>query len=157
MNITIFCDASYCDRSKIGGYGIWIKTERGTHRFKGAFKEPLSGPGRAEMAALANALHVAHKIYSPGADDTLFVTTDCLNAIETIKMPTVRKNNRDNQALLYIRDLLLTSKARYDFRHVKAHKGNVNPRSAVNTWCDRAARAEMRALRKVQDAAKVAS
>lgn len=128
--ITVFTDASYCNDTRSTGYAIWIKYGGGiTKRFTGSSTKP-TGSNQAEELALKQAMKyvMMHVDYS---HKHLVINSDCLGALESLVIPEELK-----------RDL-----AGIRLKHVKAHQNSVNRRSAVNEWCDREAKREMRNLR----------
>lgn len=151
---TVICDASFCHKTRSGGWAVWINVNYtdGRHenhvRIKqaGQFKSrPRSSEHAEQMACLIGIwFAVKHE-----AQDVL-VQTDCLSLVQTMGYGTSKKNRRE-----YL-DAQLNHwpnhAGRIQWRHVKGHNlKNVNDRRTyVNDWCDKQAKRYMRAQRDGQ-------
>lgn len=146
--ITIFTDASFCPRTKAGGWAAWIKYEKGTLR-KGA---PILGlaasPTHCELIAIRNSLHYVEQAFRITSDHLLVIQTDSLSAInmleEKIKIFGAKERELVDSILKWKRDHFCN----WSLRHVKGHMGTSTRRSAVNTWCDQEAGRHMKERRK---------
>jgi len=149
MLITLFTDASYCSRTKIGAYAVWAKTDGRTLRHAGVLKQPAPNSTLAETMALVNGIHLAITGMRPPPASRIIAQTDCLTAIEALSGRfTNPKTIRQYAAIVTAyRQRVETAAIMVEFRHVGGHKGTVTPRNAVNTWCDNECRRLMRAAR----------
>lgn len=130
--VTAFADASYCPNTGAYGWCFWVK-----------FGEPaqtvvesggglgLTNSGAAEIEAVRQALKFLNSIDLTAR--TVVMQTDCQQAIRELG-PQLGELTRVGALAAY-------------FKHVKGHRGTACPRSAVNSLCDRRARAEMRRRR----------
>ena len=152
MLITLFSDASLCPHTRKGGWAGWLKSEGKTVRGGGAFKRPLNDTSIAEAMAVVNALHLGRRkgLISPGS--TVLVQTDN-DSIASVLEGTAKRRITATAAVVeevahafhaVVTHLQITIR----WRHVKAHRGTVDRRSAVNDYCDEQAREHMRRARK---------
>jgi ribonuclease HI len=146
MNITVFCDASYCPDTKVGGYGIWIKANDKSHRYGGRFKIKPDNSSHAEAMALVNAIWFTEKVFGDLTNHRLFIRIDCVGVIQVIlnnKMP------HGSHAAVALRAKNMLANVDFNLKHVKAHKKNrEGARFAVNNTCDKIAYLHMASWRK---------
>ena len=132
---TVITDASYCHKSKKGGWASWIKIDGRVEAVRkyGSFKSRLPNSLEAEKRAALNGMTIAK---SYGAEGIL-LQTDCLSVIHLVDGTTKQKKLIDEWIkLLSSCGLLgLTIKG----RHVKGHTNKSEPRFFVNRWCDKKA------------------
>jgi len=149
MLITLSTDASYCSRSRVAAYAAWAKADGRTVRHSGALKQPVPNSSLAETMALVNGIHLAIAAMRPPAASKIIAQTDCLAAIQALSGMLRRAQViRQYEAVVAAyRDKVAAARIVVEFRHVGGHKGTVNPRNAVNTWCDGECRRLMRAAR----------
>lgn len=125
--ITLFTDASYCPDTHAWGWAAWIKygAPAETLRLSGGGSH-CQGSNQAELLALQHGIEaVAAQV--PVVGKIVVVQSDCLGALES----------------LVVNPLTMAGATAVRKKHVKGHQGVKCPRSAVNTWTDRAAREEM--------------
>lgn len=128
--ITVFADASYCSKTNAAGYAFWIKCSQGTFRKSLSFI--TNNSTEAEKRGLDDAvLYVINNINFTGK--IMVLQCDNISALNRIDVNYLVKE-------LGFKKITL--------KHVKGHQGLKNPRSAVNTWCDREAGIKMRELRR---------
>jgi len=137
MLVTINTDASFYPLQKIGGYAIWIASNKGRVKHAAGFKDTLHGPHDAEFKAIINALHLLKK--QRWEITEIYINTDSQTVIETIetkgtfkKLPQYGKDNY--QAYLSIIKELGVKHV--SLRHVKAHLHTNTARHWVNEWLD---------------------
>ena len=156
MIVTIFTDASFDDRARAGGWSAWVKyggAAATTLRFSAPFREkPCSSIG-AELAAIANALHLAATRLPLTPDTFVILQTDCVPAIDLLE----GRWRKQRAAFLAacersINETVAKAGFRLELRHVRAHRHKVDRRSAVNEWCDTAAKSALRRARERQAA-----
>lgn len=123
--ITLFTDASYCPETRAWGWAAWIKYGAPAETLRlsgGGFC--CQGSAQAELLALKQGIEaVASQV--PVQGKVVVIQSDCVSALERICVE------------------LLAGALGVRKKHVKGHQGVKCPRSAVNTWTDRAAREEM--------------
>lgn len=174
--VTIFADASYDYRSRAGGWAAWVKagSQQGQYGH-GILKVDADGPMQAEMAALANGLHLARSMGTLQPGTPVLLQSDCMLALQLIlsccdgagnsaasgglpvtKLKAVSPNRRAIPALQLILDMAKELGLRVWVRHVKGHSGGDDARSFVNSECDRLARADMRTEQRARRTADAA-
>lgn len=125
--VTIFTDASFCPDTRAWGWAAWIKygVPAETLRLSGGGKH-CQGSNQAELLALQHGIEaIADQV--PVKGKIVVVQSDCVGALSTVCDKALF-----NAGASFVRR-----------KHVKGHQGVKCPRSAVNTWTDRAAREEM--------------
>ena len=140
-------DASYCDRTKSNGYGVWVKSDRGHFQCGGNIKGGVDNPQEAEAKAMANALWFAFYQGIAKEGDRLIIQTDCVNNIHAFKNGIKNKNHSALEPLEFCKSLLKEKKCLYELRHVKAHDPSLGNRNYVNDICDKLAGQAMRKQR----------
>jgi ribonuclease HI len=149
MLITLFTDASYCNRTQVGAYAVWAKTDGRTVRHSGVLKELVPSSALAETMALVNGIYVTIAAMRPPAASKIIAQTDCLGAIQALS-GMLRRAHAVRQFAATVnayQQKIAASGVTVEFRHVSGHRGTVTPRNAVNTWCDEECRRQMRAAR----------
>ena len=173
MLVTLFSDASLCSDTKVGGWAAWLKTSRSpsAYRAGGSFIVQIDDITLAESMAVVNALASGLRSGVIQTCDEVLVQTDNNNVMGVLNGTTKRKKPsrrrrlkkglsssqarnlkyRRNREIKIISRAFLGIVQRHDlsirWRHVKAHRGKVDRRAAVNTFCDETARAHMRKVR----------
>jgi ribonuclease HI len=149
MLITLFTDASYCDRTGVAAYAAWAKTDGRTLRRAGVLKDPAPDSALAEAMALVNGIHLVLAGMRPPPNARIIAQTDCLSAIQAFsgKLRNPKAIQRFAPVVAAYRGRVEAARVQVELRHVGGHKGTVTPRNAVNTWCDQECRRLMRAAR----------
>jgi len=170
MNVTLFSDASLCEKHRIGGWAAWLKSNRGTIRRGGAFRAHINDITIAEAQAVVNGLFEGIRVGVIRQGDTVIIETDNDQVLGILHGTTLRKatlavktrrkiswkelkqeNQQRNGQIAEVARYFALAKAalQLDFRwrHVKAHTTMRDPRSSLNRVCDRQAKAHMQAAR----------
>lgn len=139
--ITLFCDASFCPKTKAGGFGGWVKFGFPPRTFRvGGVLDQCNNAEEAEICAVIYTLTHAQNSKWFNTDfnwegKVLVIQSDCQGAIRKLK-PVMGKNLK-HLKLKYIK-----------WKWVKGHSGYGNKRSAVNEFCDKQAKKYMYEERK---------
>jgi hypothetical protein len=141
--VTLFTDASHAYRRQIGVWAAWAKCDGRTIRRSGTCKEPMTQTDTVELAAIGNGLFCVKQEFDPPKNSLIIVQSDSMNALGFISRKAARRD-QDKRIIDHILKLEADNGWRLDLRHVKAHRGTIDPRSAVNTWCDTECRRQMR-------------
>jgi ribonuclease HI len=144
ISYTINTDASYSHKYKRGAWAYWIKGQDFHVKKSGMFEQKLHSSFIAELLTFEKALQEINKVIIPEHRSAvmLYVNSDSKFVLDTVA-GTIKSKSRKNQPIIKAIQHVV---GQYNVvaRHVKAHTGNLEePRSWVNDWCDRAARAEM--------------
>lgn len=133
--ITVFADASHCPNTKACGWAAWIKYGHPatTQRLQGR-QADIGTSNLAELLALQSAIDYIER-HIPFHDKILVIQSDCQGALNKLEDRVERLKRHGARHV--------------KLKWVKGHNGRKDSRSAVNSWCDEAARGEMRALREV--------
>jgi ribonuclease HI len=138
MRATVIADASFCSRTKAGGWAVWVAYDGGTKgQHSGMFRSRPPSSGIAELQAVLNGLWIAHQ---NGARDIL-IQTDCMSVVHAINgVGAYAKLYRDAHTK-HFADATVRAK------HVKGHTTIADARSWCNRWCDTEAKRHMRKQR----------
>jgi ribonuclease HI len=122
--ISLFTDASICDKTGAGGWGYWVKG-RGRHAEGGnAFREPCENSNDAEIQAVANALAHCVGIGMIEVNTHVLVQCDSAHAIQALsinrKDPTITP--KQLEARNFIIKLAEDTGFSFSVRHIKGHK-----------------------------------
>ena len=131
--VTLFTDAGFDAKLRLGVWASWAKSDGITHRKSGVLKGEVFSSGQAESAAAANGLTTAVSFFAPASGATFIIQLDSTEAIAALE----GRLNKYPDIVAYVRGFARTHNLKLMFRHVKGHRGNTCRRSAVNTWCDR--------------------
>jgi len=165
MLVTLFCDASRCPETGIGGWGAWVKVdgwEKGK-TFGGALPAPYPSAHVTELVGIARAVRHLDREGALHKASAIMVQTDCVRALEVIlaTVPgstiarhkdsahfTRRRLIPDHHELHAAEEIArLTDGMMLMCRHVRGHKRGEN-RQWVNRVCDKIAKRHMRVLRQ---------
>jgi hypothetical protein len=146
----MFTDASHNEALQRATYAVWFKWDGQTFRHAGPIRGPITQIGDGELAAIANGIYLALKHVPYLMGGKIIIQTDSMEAIAALLNRRHRRPTA-HRIVDHILNLQLANNLTLDYRHVKGHKGNLTPRNAVNTWCDRQCTIEMSKLRAAPD------
>lgn len=155
MLVTVFSDAGLCPHMRLGTWGGWVKSVRGTARGGGVLKDAMFSTTVAESRALLNTIHMGLKagVIQPG--DTIVAQTDNDAVGVAIAGAKTKKGGHKQpdrvETARVAQEFLARHNLTLEWRHVKGHSGGGDPRSKVNGYCDRVARYFLRAERAKRD------
>lgn len=163
MNLTLFCDASFCPKTKVAGWGAWAKRMEWIEGliFGGAFKRTFDNNHEAELCAIANALFVLKEEGHLTGITNVMIQSDSLRSLGLIKLklPSAQiRDHADGASILKgvgksmtetegVGLSLITKvwSGSFDIqlRHVRGHRQGPS-RQWVNRQCDATAKGHMR-------------
>jgi len=148
MIVSIFSDASYDHKLRVGGWGAWARSDRGMESGGGAFAVSPSNPEEAEGYALVNALHFAFRsgIAMPG--DRIVAGVDNEGVLQLVRGERPASHDWQRLVLRHLERFADEARVRFDFRHVKAHAPRRGGRNFVNNVCDRLAKQGLKDARE---------
>lgn len=150
MNVTLICDASYCDKHKVAGYGWWIACQRGKIGGAGRMTQDVENNNTAEMMAICNTIWEGVNKGVIHMGDTLLIQSDCLSAMDKMKGVQEAVTLQEKAILNYFDKTVARNRLSIQFRHVRGHTNVDDRRSVANRMCDKRAKAEMRAARRAK-------
>lgn len=172
MNVTIYSDASICNKTLAGGWAGWIKSDRGTLKADNILKNKINDTSIAEAMAAINTLIYAIKNDAIQNGDKVILTTDNDGVMDILEGKASRKftfkkarkkkisiwkfSKNINNANKYIKEISSDYKKyvkKYNliikWAHVKSHTNKNDPRSYINSNCDKRAKLNMKKARKL--------
>lgn len=154
MLVTINTDASFCPNSNYGAYAFWVVCNEFKITKSGVFKSKCKNPQDAEARCVINALKVVLSAHT--GITKIVVNTDSRDVVaflggdkehfKTAKSKAKLKHIQEAYREVLSRSL---SRAKIEFRHVKAHSGVKDKRSWVNEWCDLEAKRQLNRYRSL--------
>ena len=128
--VTMICDASHCPYTNATGWAVWIKhgSPAKTERLSGSTRTKDSTKAE-RYALLKGSLYLIENVDLQ--DAIVIVQSDCRGALGKVDVGLFKQRGARHVKLKWVR----------------GHQGVKDPRSAVNTWCDTEAKAQMRPLR----------
>ncbi len=151
MLVSVFADASFCPNTHAGGWGAWVKSERGTSVSGAAFASQLVSATEAELCAAVNGVHHALTKGIAVTGDVILVTSDCMAVVRWIVPVVMHGRDPGSETQIQAASQLRGWAKRYGLRfvskHVPGHAGPGTPRTWVNEWCDKRARRHMLEMR----------
>jgi len=173
MLVTLFSDASLCGTTNVGGWAAWLKTSRApsAYRFGNSFAVQIDDITLAESMAVINGIACGINEGVIHCNDEILVQTDNNNVMGILTGTTKRKKpsrrrrlqkgisasqaralaHRRNREIREISRIFFGIVGRHEltirWRHVKGHRGKIDRRAAVNSFCDQTARNHMRSAR----------
>lgn len=147
--LTVFTDASWCPRTRVGGWAAWAKREDMGTFFKAAsFKVTLPGSIEAECAAISNAVTLLHRANFLGGDHHVLIKLDCRAVIDHIGRFVDKSSDLLDPYAVQLREAAERVRC-LELRYVEGHCAYDTPRHHVNNRCDRAAYAAMMEARRI--------
>ncbi len=134
--VTMFTDASYKAEDKLASWAAWAKINGQTYRYSGLLKNSIDHADEAELSAIANGLAKLRGQKLLQRHDIIIIQSDSKTALTALSKRQGR-TEYNRQVIKFIDQLYTDLHLRFSLRHVKAHKGSMSPRHAVNSWCDR--------------------
>lgn len=158
MLVTVFSDASWCPRTKVGGWGAWAKSGRVQWgvQFSGAFRRQANDSNEAELMAAACALASVLGSEVATAGDTILFEIDNEHALRLVthdeQVEIRARSALEREAIEVLLELKSRHALTFKTRHVKGHSGRQRrDRFGVNELCDRLAKKHMLDARQRAD------
>lgn len=149
MRVTVLCDASFCPRYHVAGYGYWIASNRGKNGGSGQIARVVQDNNVAEAMAICNVIwHGIQKELIRNQDEIL-IQSDCLRGMDLLRISRLTKTPEELEVYEYFVRLKKDFQLECKFKHVKAHTpAEGKARLVANHMCDRQARQAMRRARQ---------
>lgn len=140
--VTIIADASFCDKTKAAGYGVWVAGDYGRGPFSGPLPAPLCN-NTAEIMAVANALWHAASSNFIRKGTSILIKTDSVTAIRLFNQDRYPKNEQQTIALTFFNKIKNELGLVIHLSHIHGHTGRKEPGNVAQQKCDNAAKEEM--------------
>ena len=79
MLTTLYCDASFCPENLVGGWAVWLRSERGRHVESGATPDYCDYSNEAELAAIYAGIY--RTVTRWPKTEAILVRSDCTTAL----------------------------------------------------------------------------
>lgn len=152
--ISLFTDAGYDSKLRLGSWGFWAKRSSRERSVWGGgrLRPPVPGPAEAEAMAVANALASLTQQGFIEPQTHILIQTDNLYVVRMLNQdlnPHTKTFKKLSPYTEYIVDLAKTTKFSFNARHVKGHvsKKKGASRHAVNNICDDICRRHLQSAR----------
>lgn len=141
MLTTLYCDASFCPRDRVGGWAIWLRSEEGRHIESGPVPEYCNVSNEAELAAIYAGIYRAITLW--GRTEAILVRSDCTAALHWMEQRYEAPTEGGRRLQLLIRRLHDNRMLSLIPRWVKGHQGGDQTEAWLNRRVDRMARKVM--------------
>lgn len=137
MLVTIIVDASFYLKPRSAAWAFWTISNLGKLQYSGLFHREVLDSNHAELAAIANALHVSLPNAVCYGVKKVLIQTDSMTAINAING---KYEGKYGAAIKTIYTLIEKYEIEFEMRHVKGHVGKGTPRNYCQDWCDQESR-----------------
>lgn len=148
MLVSVFSDGSFCRHKLVGGWGAFIKSNRGSLFRGGPLRGRVNTSLEAEVLAAVNAIHLAVSTEIAVEGDLILLQSDCTDALDILTLVGRSGTARCRYAKKLTNRLLMKKGIALNVRHVKGHQRSLEPRFKVNNICDEMAKEGMNEMRK---------
>jgi len=146
MLTTLYCDASFCPHELVGGWAIWLRSERGRHVENGATPDYCQNASEAELVAIYAGIYRALTRWPETT--AILVRSDCTTALDWMMDRYYPKRKGGQRVAKKIRQLRYQRGVRLIPRWVKAHREGSETDVYLNRRVDELAREMMVGQRK---------
>jgi ribonuclease HI len=141
MLTTLYCDASWCPHLLVGGWAIWLRSERGRIVEDGVVPEYCSQSYEAELAAIYAGIY---RTLSRWPNTTaILVRSDCETALHLMSNLYQGRHQGARRLATKIHGLQREVGVRLIPRWVKGHQRGTNTDAYLNNRVDEMARSVM--------------
>lgn len=142
MTYTLYSDASYTTDSYVGAYAFVATLGEFVHKQSGILKSDVADNLLAELLAFSEGISFINKIIPKSARSlvTIEYYTDC----EWVLRVLSGESNGGKHKNIVKSVLHATAGYKLSGAFVRAHQEKMDQHMVLNSWCDHAARAELR-------------
>ena len=149
MLTTLYCDASFCPHQLVGGWAIWIRSERGRFVENGKTPDYCQNSSEAELVAIYAGIY---RTLTRWPETTaILVRSDCTAALDWMVGRHHPKKESGQRVANKIQQLKHQRGVRLIPRWVKAHREGSETDVYLNRRVDKLAREMMVGQRKGQN------
>lgn len=141
MLTTLYCDASFCHQSKVGGWAVWLRSDQGRHVESGPMPDYCTSSNDAELAAIYAGIYRAATMW-PQAEVVL-VRSDSDTALNWMARRHEASSPGSRRLVAKIRDLEKQHRLRLVPRWVQSHQRGNTTDAYLNRRVDQMAYDEM--------------
>jgi len=138
MLTTLYCDASWCPHEQVGGWAIWLRSERGRHIESGAVPDYCQYSNEAEFAAIYAGIYRA--VTKWPKTTAILVRSDCTGALHWMERRYPINSQAGRRLQKRIAELKEKRKVRLIPRWVRGHRGGKDTDVYLNRRVDEMAR-----------------
>lgn len=145
ITATLYCDASWCPKYKVGGWGIYCRSDKGKFEASGLPPDYCQDSTGAELCAIFAGLY---KITQTWPDSQIiYVRSDCSGVLKIIESP--KKHPREDLRRLQkkIQKLKIKKDLVVQLGWVKGHQSDKTVKTWVNNRVDQLAYSVMERAR----------
>lgn len=146
MFVTLYCDASFCRESRVGGWAAWLRSECGRIVRSGVTPPYCVESYEAEIAAVFAGLHLA--VTSWPTTTAVLVRSDCRSALDALAPGRAFRHEGAVKLASMISDLRERHSLRLIPGWVKGHRHGAAVDVHLNRQVDAKAKAVMRYERR---------
>lgn len=150
MLVTLYCDASFCSRTKTGGWAVWLRSDAGRIVRGGACPEYVAHAYEAELAAIFAGVHLALTQWPQTT--AVLVRSDCRAALDIMRQQQRVKHPGARTLAGKIQALRTKKRTRLIPRWVKGHQHGEAVDAWLNRKVDALARDHMQRTRRAKQA-----
>lgn len=142
-SVRVVADASYDEKLRRAGWACWVQSGETPVRESGVFEDVVYDNNHAELAALARGIGCAIRDLKLRPGETIIARTDSLNAVQALNGTRLINPNRiyEQRICDRLHSVVRSKGLRLVLEHIGGHTGKQDSDSAMQAWCDKAARA----------------
>ena len=138
ISATLYCDASWCWKYKVGGWGIYCRSDKGRFELSGEPPSYCQDNVGAELSAVFAGLY---RITQAWPDSQLiYVRSDCSGILTIIESSEPHRRDDLHRLQQKIQDLRKEKELILQLGWVKGHQDGKTVKSWVNNRVDKLAR-----------------
>jgi ribonuclease HI len=145
MLTTLYCDASFCPHNLVGGWAIWLRSERGRIIEDGPVPDYCKESYEAELAAIYAGIYRTLNRWSNTT--AILVRSDCETALNLMSNRYQGRHRGARRLATKIHGLQREAGVRLIPRWVKGHQRGTKTDAYLNNRVDEMARAVMQSER----------
>lgn len=150
MFVTLYTDASWDHKARVGGWACWLRSNQGKIVRAGYVPDYCVYAYEAELAAVFAGIWTA--LQSWDATHTILIRSDCQQALALVDGQSAAKHYGACRLQSKLQELRRSSNVRLLTRWVKGHRRSSTTDAWVNNRVDQIARDRMQEQRKLKSA-----
>ncbi len=131
MLTTLYCDASFCPHTRVGGWAVWLRSELGRHVESGPTPDYCRFSNHAELAAIYAGIYRAATKWPE--TEAVLVRSDCTTALHWMEGRYRPRSDAGRRLVERIQKIQDGHDVRLISRWVKGHREG----AGVDVWLNR--------------------